>query len=77
VREEGHFSSCYYTWHNKEELKELLNVYPIYDKAFEKILPSWSAVVKEWEDSIIFEDRRYGRNHIKQYRIVGTKKLEE
>lgn len=77
VREEGHFSSCYYTWHNKEELKELLSVYPIYDKTFEKILPSWNAVIKEWEDSIIFEDRRHGRNHIKQYRIVGIKKLEE
>jgi hypothetical protein len=24
VREDGHFSACYYTWHNKDEIKELL-----------------------------------------------------
>lgn len=73
IREEGHFSSCYYTWHTKEELKELLNFYPIYNKQFDKQLENWSQVIKEWEDTIIFEDRRYGRNHIKQYRIAGAK----
>ena len=77
VREEGHFSACYYTWHTREEIKELLNQYPIYDKKFEKQLPTWSAVKKEWNDIIEFEDRQYGRNHLKQYRIVGKKKLEE
>ena len=77
VREEGHFSACYYTWHTREEIKELLNQYPIYDKKFEKQLQTWNAVIKEWSDVIDIEDRRYGKNHLKQYRIVGKKKLEE
>jgi hypothetical protein len=36
VREEGHFPACYYEWHTKDELKELLNVSPIYTKDFKK-----------------------------------------
>lgn len=74
VREEGHFAIQYYSWHNKDELKQLLEDYPIYDQKFEKILTTWTAVVKEWDDKIIFEDRRFGKNHVKQYRIVGEKK---
>ena len=73
VREEGHFSACYYTWHNKDELKELLQTYVIYDKTFTKQLFTWSSVVKEWEDQIVFEERKYGRAHIKQYRVVGLR----
>lgn len=73
VRSEGHFSACYYTWHNKDEIKELLNEYPIYDQTFSKQLVTWQSVMKEWGDVIIFEERKYGRAHIKQYRIVGIK----
>lgn len=74
VREDGHFSACYYTWHNKDEIKELLQTYVVYDKTFTKQLLTWQAVTKEWGDEIEFEERKYGRAHIKQYRIVGLKK---
>ena len=71
VREEGHFPACYYTWHNKDELKELLVQSPIYTKDYSKQLETWNAVKKQWGDTIEFEDRQYGRARTKQYRIVG------
>ena len=71
VREEGHFPACYYVWHNKDEIKELLAMSPIYDKSYEKQLTTWSAVKKEWGDIVEFEDRQYGRAKTKQYRIKG------
>lgn len=71
VREEGHFPACYYVWHNKDEIKDLLAMSPIYNKSYEKQLTTWSAVKKEWGDIIEFEDRQYGRAKTKQYRIKG------
>ena len=71
VREEGHFPACYYAWHNKDELKELLVQSPIYTKDYTKQLENWSAVRREWGQVIEFEERKYGRARIKQYRIVG------
>ena len=73
VREEGHFPAVYYMWHTKEELKDLLISTPIYDKKYEKQLKTWLAVKKEWEDTILFEDRKYGAKHMMQYRITGIK----
>lgn len=74
VREEGHFPACYYEWHTKDELKELLSSSPIYTKDFKKQLTTWVSIKKEWEDIIEFEERRSGAKHTKQYRIVGNKK---
>lgn len=71
VREEGHFPACYYTWHNKDELKELLIQSPIYNKDYTKQLENWNAVRREWGEVIEFEERKYGRARTKQYRIVG------
>ena len=74
VREEGHFPACYYIWHTKDELKELLIASPIYTKDYKKQLNTWLAVKREWSDLIEFEDRQYGAKHIKQYRVCGAKK---
>ena len=65
------FAVDYYEWHSLDELKILLMQKPIYsretvkDKA--KQLMTFAAVRKEYPD--IFEKRRYGTNHITQYRI--------
>lgn len=71
VREEGHFPACYYVWHNKDELKQLLVQSPIYTRDYSKQLETWSAVRKQWDEVIEFEERKYGRARTKQYRIVG------
>lgn len=71
VRSDTHFPEIYYQWHYKDEIIELLKSSPIYDKTYTKQLTTWASVVKEWSDTIKFEDRRYGNKHLKQYRIVG------
>lgn len=71
VRSDTHFPEIYYQWHYKDEITELLKTSPIYDKTYTKQLTTWASVVKEWGDTIKFEDRRYGNKHLKQYRIVG------
>lgn len=73
VRSDTHFSENYYQWHYKDELMQLLAASPIYDKQYKKQLTTWAAVVKEWGDTIEFEDRRYGSKHLKQYRIKGLR----
>lgn len=74
VREEGHFPACYYAWHTRDELKQLLTQSPIYTQDYQKQLGTWAAVKKEWGEKLEFEDRTYGAKHIKQYRIKGEKK---
>lgn len=71
VRSDTHFPECYYQWHYKEELMKLLTESPIYNKTYERQLPNWSQVQKEWGDTIKFEERKYGTKHLKQYRVVG------
>lgn len=71
VRSDTHFPECYYQWHYKEEIAELLQTSPIYNKEYNKQLPNWSQVIKEWGDTIRFEERKYGTKHLKQYRILG------
>ena len=44
---------------------QLLQTSPIYNKEYNKQLPSWSQVVKEWGDVIKFEERKYGAKHLK------------
>ena len=73
VRSDTHFSECYHQWHFKDEIIKLLNDCPVYNKSFNKRLLTWSQVVKEWEDEIIFEERKYGAKHLKQYRVGGSK----
>ena len=75
VREDGHFPACYYVWHTKDEMKELLIASPIYTRDFSKQLTTWLAVKREWGEVIQFEERLYGAKHVKQYRIVGEKKV--
>lgn len=71
VRSDTHFPECYYQWHYKEEIMQLLQTSPIYNKEYNKQLPNWSQVVKEWGDVIKFEERKYGAKRLKQYRIGG------
>lgn len=71
VRSDTHFPECYYQWHYKEEIQQLLQTSPIYNKEYNKQLPNWSQVVKEWGDVIKFEERKYGAKRLKQYRISG------
>lgn len=71
VRSDTHFPECYYQWHYKEEITQLLQTSPIYNKEYNKQLPNWSQVVKEWGDVIKFEERKYGTKRLKQYRISG------
>ena len=71
VRSDTHFPECYYQWHYKEEIMQLLQTSPIYNKEYNKQLPNWSQVVKEWGDVIKFEERKYGAKRLKQYRISG------
>lgn len=73
VRSDTHFSESYYQWHYKDEIVELLKTSPIYNREYNKQLVNWAQVVKEWEDVIQFEERRYGSKHLKQYRILGLK----
>ena len=65
VRSDTHFPEIYYQWHYKDEIIELLKSSPVYDKTYTKQLTTWASVVKEWEDVIKFEDRRYGNKHLK------------
>ena len=74
VRDDGHFPAFYYGWHTKDEIKEQLAVSPIYTKDYKKQLSTWTAVKKEWADEFEFEERRYGTNHIKQYRVSKKEK---
>lgn len=61
----------YYDWHTLEEIKQLLEIKPIYTKSEEgektKQLSTFAAVRKEYPD--LFEKRRYGKSHTVQYRI--------
>lgn len=73
VREDTHFPAIYYTWHSREELKELLKEQPIYTRDFKTQLTNWNAVKKEWEEEINFDQKRYGAKHLMHYRIIGVK----
>jgi hypothetical protein len=52
VRSDTHFPEVYYQWHYKNEIMQLLVSSPIYNKNYTKQLTTWSAVVKEWGDTI-------------------------
>jgi hypothetical protein len=65
VRADTHFPEVYYQWHYKSEIMQLLKDSPVYNKAYDKQLATWSAVVKEWGDTVQFEDRQYGAKHLK------------
>lgn len=74
IRADTKFSAEYYVWHSRDEIKQLLESSPIYDKQYKRQLTTWNAVKKEWEDTVIFESRRYGAKHLMQYRIVDKSK---
>lgn len=62
------FAAEYYQWHSLDELRELLEVHPIFSKDTKlKKLPTFAAVKKEYPD--LFEQRKYGRAKLTQYRI--------
>lgn len=62
------FAAEYYQWHSLDELRQLLEIHPIFSKDTHlKQLTTFAAVKKEYPD--IFEQRKYGRAKSTQYRI--------
>lgn len=62
------FAAEYYQWHTLEELRELLETHPIFSRETQlKKLTTFAAVKKEYPD--LFEQRKYGKAKVTQYRI--------
>ena len=67
------FAAEYYHWHNLNELKEMLELFPVFSKDSKlRRLTTFAAVKKEYPD--LFEQRHYGKLKETQYKI--KKKLE-
>lgn len=65
------FAAEYYQWHSLDELRELLELHPIFSKETQlKKLTTFAAVKKEYSD--LFEQRKYGKARITQYRIKSA-----
>ena len=62
------FAAEYYQWHSLDELRELLEIHPIFSKDTHlKRLTTFAAVKKEYPN--LFEMRKYGKAKVTQYRI--------
>lgn len=63
------FNVEYYQWHSVDEVKTLLQQFPVYSQSIEKrkMLTTIPELKKEYGDLI--EYRRYGKNKVTQYRI--------
>lgn len=62
------FAAEYYQWHSLDELRELLEIHPIFSKDTHlKQLTTFAAVKKEYPN--LFEMRKYGKAKVTQYRI--------
>ena len=62
------FNVEFYEWHNKEEIQDLINKYPVFKPNSESSrIVTFSEFKKEYEESL--EKRKYGRNKIMQYRL--------
>lgn len=67
------FPAIYYEWHTINEMKELLDKYPLYTTdVTPKRIKTLAALTAAYPDRI--EKRRYGAAHRIQYRVIGDDK---